>query len=67
MQAVFGMDVRLGAAAVGAALVLSAAAPASGEPATQPGATARRLNSDLVNLPPNTWVRLTPNRNPEGF
>jgi hypothetical protein len=33
-------------------------------PATQ--AAARKLNPDLLDLPPNTWVKIKPNRNPEG-
>jgi hypothetical protein len=49
------------------------AAPAGGFAAAaelaQPSPTApvaKKLNPDLVNLPPNTWVHIKPDRNPEG-
>ena len=64
MKALLRVKVQLAAALLmlvscGGARWLSLAA---GEPAPAP----KKLNPDLVALPPNTWVKIKPNRNPEG-
>jgi hypothetical protein len=56
-------------ASLAAAVALAAGAALMGrcgaaEPAQAPA--GRKLNPDLVNLPPNTWVKITPDRNPAG-
>lgn len=51
------------AAAMGA-LAMTAVATDAGPATSQP--TVRRLNPELLNLPANTWVRIKPDRNPEG-
>jgi hypothetical protein len=47
------------------ALATLSVAPAQPAPTTTQ-ATAKRLNPTLLNLPPNTWVKLKPDREPEG-
>jgi len=60
------------AAEVLIALPAQASAKAGPAAPTKPLDTARdrepveRLNPDLVNLAPNTWVKIKPDRNPEG-
>jgi hypothetical protein len=40
--------------------------PAAAGPAPTSQEDKKKLNPDLLNLPANTWVKIAPNRNPEG-
>jgi len=52
--------------AIGQSPAAGAQSSADGPAASQTYEPARKLNPALLDLPPNTWVKIKPNRNPEG-